>query len=68
LPIELEHRPFWAIKAFNFDIKQASCNCSLRLNELDELCTQSYANAKIYKAKTRAFQDNMISKKSLETN
>ena len=37
LPVELECCTFWAIKAFNFDIKQSDSNHGLKLNELDEL-------------------------------
>ena len=58
--VELEHRPFWAIKSFSFDIKQPGFNCRLQLNELDELRNEAYKNAKIYKGKTKAFHDKMI--------
>ncbi|KAI5667299.1 hypothetical protein M9H77_17152 [Catharanthus roseus] len=47
---------------------QAGSNRKLQLNELDELRNEAYENAKIYKAKTKAFHDNMISRKSFEPN
>ena len=68
LLVELEHHTFWAIKAFNFDMKQAGSNRRLQLNELDELRNEAYENAKIYKTKTKTFHDKMISRKSFEPN
>jgi len=40
----------------------------LQLNELDELCKKAYENAKIYKAKIKAFHNKIISHKSFEPN
>ncbi|KAI5667905.1 hypothetical protein M9H77_17758 [Catharanthus roseus] len=38
------------------------------LNELDELRNEAFENAKIYKAKSKAFHNKMISRKSFEPN
>ncbi|GKC48965.1 reverse transcriptase domain-containing protein [Tanacetum coccineum] len=47
LPIELEHRAYWALKHANFVLKTAGDHRNLQLNELNELRDQAYENSLI---------------------
>nr|GEU59426.1 reverse transcriptase domain-containing protein [Tanacetum cinerariifolium] len=60
LPIELEHKAYWALKHASFVLKTAGDHWKLQLNELNELRDQAYENSLIYKEKTKKLHDSNI--------
>ena len=53
LPLELEYKAIWAIKKLNCDLQAAKEKRLLKMNEPEELRSEAYDNAKIYKEKTK---------------
>jgi hypothetical protein len=57
LPVELEHRAYWAIKQLNFNFLKASSQRKLQLTELEELRNDAYDCSIKYKAHMKRVHD-----------
>jgi len=64
--MELEHKVYWAIKAFNSNLDDSSQLRKLQINELEEIRNDAYENLKIHKARIKEFHDKRILRKTFD--
>jgi len=64
LPVELEHKAYWAIKAFNSNLDDASQLRKLQINELKEIRNDAYENSRIHNARIKEFHEKKILRKT----
>ena len=66
LPVEIEHRAYWAIKECNMNFEEAGQQRKLQIQELEEIRNHAYENEAISKAKSKAFHDSQLLGKNLK--
>ncbi|XP_047263637.1 uncharacterized protein LOC124896141 [Capsicum annuum] len=58
-PVELEHQAYWVVKKLTLEMIAAGEKRLLQLNELDKFRFHANENAKLYKEKTKRWNENL---------
>ncbi|XP_042027228.1 uncharacterized protein LOC121774411 [Salvia splendens] len=63
LPVELEHKSYWAVKQLNANYYKERKERQSYLNLLDEFRNEAFENSAIFKERLKTYHDKMIEKR-----
>jgi hypothetical protein len=66
LPLELEHKAYWAIKERNLDVDTARIKRRIQISELEEMRLKAYESATIYKERMKRWYDKRLQPKEFK--
>jgi len=66
LPVEMEHKAYWALKFLNFDEKASREQRKIQLLELEEMRLTTYESSKLYKERVKAYYDKKLLKRDFK--
>ncbi|RVW12575.1 Retrovirus-related Pol polyprotein from transposon 17.6 [Vitis vinifera] len=66
LPVEVQYKAWWAIKALNMDLNKADMKRFIDLNEMEELRNDAYINSNIAKQRLKRWHDQLVSRKEFQ--
>nr|XP_025616897.1 uncharacterized protein LOC112709214 [Arachis hypogaea] len=67
LPVEVEHKAYWAVKECNSGLEGAGIERKLQLEESECLRLETYENSRLYKEKVKVVHDKNINRREFRT-